>query len=227
MARVCVIEDEPIAREALSALLGRSGHEAFAPTEFEDVVGRVRDAAPDLVLLDLTLPVRDGVSVLRELRASEETAATPVICVTSRTDELDEVNAMGLGADDYVTKPFSPAVLLAHVEALLRRSCAPRAWRLTFGPIVLDVASAELSGPAGRLTLTKNELRLLALLLRNAGAVVSRQALMAELWGQDAFVDDNTLTVNVNRLRHSLAEVGAEGLLTTHRGLGYSVRGEE
>ncbi len=224
MARIMAIEDDAAAREALMALLARAGHEPLAPAGFDALASQVEAAAPDLVLLDLTLPVRDGVSILRELRASEATARVPVICVTSRTDELDEVNAMGLGADDYVTKPFSPAVLLAHVEALLRRSAtgAPAA-RLACGPISLDVASAELRGPKGSVELTKNELRLLALLIRNAGAIVSRQALMAELWGQDAFVDDNTLTVNVNRLRRSLDEVGARGLLATHRGLGYSL----
>ncbi len=223
MARVFVVEDEPTAREALKALLGRSGHEVLLPDGFGGLAGQVLAAEPDVVLLDLTLPVEDGVLVLRELRASEGGTAIPVICVTSRTGELDEVNAMGLGADDYVTKPFSPAVLLAHVEALLRRCAAPAAPSLIHGPIALDVASMRLTGPAGETELTKNELRLLALLLRNAGRVVSRQALMAELWGQDAFVDDNTLTVNVNRLRRSLADVGAEGMLTTHRGAGYSI----
>ena len=226
MARVFVIEDDAAAREALTALLARAGHAPLVPEGFRALARQVEAVSPDLVLLDLTLPVQDGVSLLRELRARDATARVPVICVTSRTDELDEVNAMGLGADDYVTKPFSPAVLLAHVEALLRRSAnaAPVA-RLVAGKVSLDVASAELTGPAGTVGLTKNELRLLALLMRNAGAIVSRQALMAELWGQDAFVDDNTLTVNVNRLRRALGEVGCEGLLATHRGLGYSLEG--
>ena len=219
--RIYVIEDDEAIRRELAELLGRNGYEAVSCDDFPRAAACALEAAPDLVLLDLTLPGTDGQLVCRELRVSSD---VPIIVLTSRTTEADEVVAMTLGADDFVPKPYSSQVLLAHIQALLRRSGAQGpAEGLTHAGVTLDLARSEASFGGTSIELTKNELRILALLMRRAGAIVSREDLMRELWASDAFVDDNTLTVNVNRLRATLAKLGVKGFLVTHRGQGYSV----
>ena len=137
---------------------------------------------------------------------------------------MDEVLAMTMGADDFITKPYSVYVLVAHIEALLRRSSQAQARpTLTHKGLTLDVEASCAKANGKTVDLTRNELRILAYLMHNAGAVVSRTALMCELWDSEAYVDDNTLTVNVNRLRQTLAKLGIENYLVTHRGQGYSV----
>ena len=178
---------------------------------------------PDLVLLDLTLPVKDGQHICHEVRRESE---VPIIVLTSRTTEIDEVMAMTLGADDFVPKPYSARVLVARINALLRRTAAAgERSTLVHKGLELDLARSMVTNTqTGTSTeLTKNELRILSLLLSRAGKIVSRSAIMQDLWDSDAFVDDNTLTVNINRLRTTLEKIGIKGYLTTHRGQGYSV----
>ena len=222
MSKIYVIEDDGAIRSELVRLLAREGYETDACADFSRASELALAAAPDLVLLDLTLPGTDGQLVCRELRAS---SSVPIVVLTSRTAEADEVVAMALGADDFVPKPYSPRVLLAHVAAILRRSGAVAARSvLEHGGVALDLSRSMASAGGGSVELTKNEMRILALLMRRAGTIVSREDLMRELWDSEAFVDDNTLTVNVNRLRAQLAKVGVEGYLVTHRGQGYAVR---
>ena len=221
MALIYVVEDdEPIRRE-LADILARAGFEVEACESFEHTSRDILAAAPDLVLLDLTLPVKDGQHICHEVRRESE---VPIIVLTSRTTEIDEVMAMTLGADDFVPKPYSARVLVARINALLRRTAAAGE-RSTLVHKELDLARAMVTNTAtGDSTeLTKNELRILSLLLGRAGKIVSRPAIMQDLWDSDAFVDDNTLTVNINRLRTTLEKIGIKGYLTTHRGQGYSV----
>ena len=193
MALIYIVEDdEPIRRE-LADILARAGFEVEACESFEHVSRDILAAAPDLVLLDLSLPVKDGQHICHEVRRESE---VPIIVLTSRTTEIDEVMAMTLGADDFVPKPYSARVLVARINALLRRT----------------TAAGERS------TLVHKGLE-----LGRAGKIVSRPAIMQDLWDSDAFVDDNTLTVNINRLRTTLEKIGIKGYLTTHRGQGYSV----
>ena len=216
MALIYVVEDdEPIRRELID-ILARAGFEIEACESFEHVSRDILAAAPDLVLLDLTLPVKDGQHICHEVRRESE---VPIIVLTSRTTEIDEVMAMTLGADDFVPKPYSARVLVARINALLRRST------LVHKGLELDLARSMVTNTlTGTSTeLTKNELRILSLLLSRAGKIVSRSAIMRDLWDSDAFVDDNTLTVNINRLRTTLEKIGIKGYLTTHRGQGYSV----
>ena len=204
-------------------MLVREGYEAEACCDFAHAAECALAAAPDLVLLDLTLPGTDGQLICRELRAGSE---VPVIVLTSRTTEADEVVSMTLGADDFVPKPYSSRVLLARIAALLRRAGAAAApvSTLEHNGLTLDLSRSEVHTHDGAaIELTKNELRILGVLMRRAGTIVSREELMRELWDSDVFVDDNTLTVNVNRLRSTLGRIGVEGYLTTHRGRGYSV----
>ena len=223
MALIYIVEDdEPIRRE-LADILARAGFEIEACESFEHVSRDILAAAPDLVLLDLTLPVKDGQHICHEVRHESE---VPIIVLTSRATEIDEVMAMTLGADDFVPKPYSARVLVARINALLHRTAAAgERSTLVHEGLELDLArSMVINMQTGASTeLTKNELRILSLLLSRAGKIVSRSAIMQDLWDSDAFVDDNTLTVNINRLRTTLEKIGIKGYLTTHRRQGYSV----
>ena len=222
MPKIYVIEDDEAIRGELLRLLEREGYETGACEDFSRASELALAAGPDLVLLELTRPGTDGQLWCRELRGA---SSVPIIVLTSRTTEADEVVAMTLGADDFVPKPYSPRVLVARIAALLRRSGGSAARSvLEHNGVTLDLSRSLASSADGSVELTKNEVRILALLMRRAGTIVSREDLMRELWNSDAFVDDNTLTVNVNRLRAQLAKVGVEGFLVTHRGQGYSVR---
>ena len=196
---IYVIEDDESVREQLALLLQRAGYEATCAERFDRLVDDVLAASPDLVLLDLGLPGTDGQMVCRELRRVSQ---VPIIVVTSRVTDLDEVMSMSLGADDFVAKPYNPSVLLAHIEACLRRAKGAGAHLsnvLECAGVSLDLARCTASYEGKSVELTKNETR-----------------------NSDAFIDDNTLTVNMNRLRKTLASIGVEGFLRTHRGLGYS-----
>lgn len=222
MPSVYVIEDDEAVRTELMRLLEREGLTASFCDDFSRAAELAHAAGPDLVLLDLTLPQTDGQLVCRQIR---ERSSVPVVVLTSRTTEVDEVMAMTLGADDFVPKPYSGRVLMAHIQACLRRANGSASVRacLKRGGVVLDLSRSQVSHAGATTDLTKNEQRILAALMRRAGTIVSRAELMQELWESDAFVDDNTLTVNVNRLRAALARVGVTEWLATHRGQGYSV----
>lgn len=223
MALIYIVEDdEPIRRELVD-ILARAGFEVEACESFEHVSRDILATAPDLVLLDLTLPVKDGQHICHEVRRESEVL---IIVLTSRTTEIDEVMALTLGADDFVPKPYSARVLVARINALLRRTAASgERSTLVHKGLELDLARSMVTNTqTGTSTeLTKNELRILSLLLSRAGKIVSRSAIMQDLWDSDAFVDDNTLTVNINRLRTTLEKIGIKGYLTTHRRQGYSV----
>ncbi len=221
MPLIYVVEDDAAIRGELIEVLERNGFDTVATTDFAQVTEDIIAAHPDLVLLDLTLPGTDGQFVCRELRAASD---VPIIVLTSRVTEIDEVMSMTMGADDFIPKPYSARVLVARIQALLRRAAGPDPKSgLEHKGLTLDLSRSVAVAAGGRVELTKNEMRILALLMRRAGTIVSREALMRELWDSDAFVDDNTLTVNINRLRATLEKIGVTGYLTTHRGRGYSV----
>lgn len=221
MARIYVIEDDKAVRGELATLLRRAGHEPVCAQRFDRLAADALDAAPDVVLLDLGLPGTDGQYVCRELRQSSN---VPIMVVTSRATDLDELMSMSLGADDFVTKPYNGQILLARIDALLRRvKGADQVGRvIEFRGLSLDLARSTASFEGSSVELTKNELRILSLLMRRKGEIVSREEIMVELWNSDAFIDDNTLTVNMNRLRKTLSTIGVNDYLVTHRGQGYS-----
>lgn len=223
MRRLLVVEDDAAIRDGIVELLCRNGYAAAAVTDFADVAGQILAAAPDLVLLDLNLPGVDGGFTCREVRAASQ---VPIIAVTSRDTDMDELVTLSAGADDFVTKPYNDQVLLARIASLLKRSYgegAAASARISVRGVTLDAARCEVTHDGRTAELTKNELRILALLMRSAGQVVSRQRIQEELWESDDFVDDNTLTVNVSHLRQTLARIGVEGFIGTRRGLGYIV----
>ena len=221
MYNICIVEDDAVIRTELKTLLEKYGYMATMPENFGNVVPYVLTQNPSLVLLDINLPVYDGYHICREIRKYSK---VPIIVVTSRNSDMDELMSMNLGADDFVTKPYNTQILLARIASLLNRTYgAEKEDRLVFGQLSLDIGKSLVSFGAGSAGLTRNELRILALLMRNKNTVSSRDDIMNELWQSDEFVDDNTLTVNINRLRKKLDEIGAEGLLKTKRGQGYSL----
>lgn len=221
MGRIFIIEDDDSLRRELVAVLELDGHEPQLCIEFSAGAQEVLAANPDAVILDLRLPDTDGLSICRGIR---EISDVPILVLTSSDEEFDEVMSMKLGADDYLAKPYRPAVLLAHLARLLQRADNSGAARIEYAGIALDVARATAAYGGNEVALSRNETCILAALIRSRGAIVSRQDLMRELWETDQFVDDNTLTVNVNRLRKALERAGSPSdVLKTHRGQGYSL----
>lgn len=221
MPKVFVVEDDERLQEELCKLLELEGFEWLVCAGFEDVAGQILAAAPDCVVMDAMIPGGDGRMVCRILRRSSD---IPVIMLTCLDSEFDQVTAMDLGADAYLTKPYRPALLMAHIRAALRRSAPDSRSVLTHRGVSLDLGSGEICCAGKCSRLTRNETRILAMLINSAGSTVTRQELMCELWESDAFVDDNTLTVNVNRLRKGLASIGApDDFIVTRRGEGYLV----
>jgi len=221
MTRIVIIEDNQTIRAELSVFLNRNGYETEAPERFDDVVTMAVAPATDLVLLDINLPVFDGFYVTREIRKQSQ---VPIIIVTSRDTEIDELVGMNLGADDFVTKPYNTQILLARIRSILRRGDpSVTGARLACGRFSLNFARSTLVVDEVEIELTRNELRILARLCERRGEIVSREDLMLALWDTDVFVDDNTLTVNINRLRGRLDEVGLTELIETRRGQGYLI----
>ena len=222
MTKILVVEDDHQIQQELVLLLQRNGFEAQALTSFESVPQQIIAAHPDLVLLDLNLPGIDGQQICREVR---QLSNVPIIVVTSRNTDLDELMVLSLGADDFNAKPYNTQILLMHITSVLRRanSDVTTGTKLSHAGVTLDSSSCKVSANQKSVELTKNELRILSLLMQNAGTVVSRQRIQEELWQSDEFVDDNTLTVNISHLRSTLASIGVEDFVMTRRGLGYVI----
>ena len=219
--KILIIEDDETICRELKSLLEKYGYTVACADDFQNVVEFVLSEAPQLVLLDINLPVYDGYHVCRELR---RVTKVPIIVVTSRDSEIDELMSMNLGADDFITKPYNTQILLARISALLNRTYnSGAAATLSFAGMTLDIGKGVLSDAAGSVELTKNELGIMRILLKNRDAITSRDEIMNELWQSDEFVDDNTLTVNINRLRKKLSEIGFSDALKTRRGQGYSL----
>lgn len=219
MAKVFIVEDDAVIRKELATLLSKYGYECVVTDVFENIVDIILASKPQMVLLDINLPYFDGYYVCRELR---RVSGVPIIVVTSRTGEMDELMSMNLGADDFITKPYNTQILLARMEAIFRRVEGSHDTQcITYKAIVLDIFQGIVSCKERETELSKNETKLLHLLIKNKNRIVSRQEMINELWQSDAFVDDNTLTVNINRLRKKLESIGAEHMLMTKRGQGY------
>ncbi len=220
MQTIMIVEDDPVIREELTFLLENENYQVLPVTDFETLLEQVRSATPDLVLLDLGLPGRDGLSLCAAIRK-----IAPIIVVTSRNSALDELQALNLGSDDYVTKPYNIPVLLARIKAVLRRNGSESA-----EPDILKAAGLTLSLTKGAVTaagqtaeLTRNELKILAHLMAHAGEIVARGDLIEALWDSQIYIDDNTLSVNVTRLRTKLEELGMPDVIKTRRGMGYQL----
>ena len=225
MGKVLIVEDDDALRRELGRLLELEGFDVVL-SDGSGEAGRIASDAieerPDCIVLDLMLPEADGHSVCRKVR---ESSSIPVIMLTASDRESDELLGFGYGADDFVTKPYSPAALIARIRALIRRSSpGSLSHSVELNGLTLDLSSGRASYEGDHVDLTRNELRILGALMRSPGAVVTRAELMSELWDSDEFVDDNTLTVNVNRLRSKLSSIGVpNGFIVTRRSMGYQV----
>lgn len=228
MKKILIVEDDREISSQLSGFLKNNGYECEVLNRFKDVEEQIIASDADMVLLDIMLPGADGGSILRKLRQKSD---IPVVMVTSKNTEMDELICMSGGADDFISKPYNPAILLLHIEAVFKRlSRAQEESTVVYENIRLDVArgSMEITGsgktPPDRtavVELTKNEMRILLYMIQNRGKIVSREELISFLWDSEEFVDDNTLTVNINRVRGKLRENGVEDLIKTKRGIGY------
>lgn len=215
--KILILEDDPTLRESLINLLNQHGYEGIAMEHFLHPMEDIQKENPDLILLDWMLPGVDGSYLLREIRKN---SSIPVIMLTSKNTTLDEVISMSYGADDYIAKPYEPQVLLLRIEAILRRTHALQS-KLTYHTLTLNLAKSTLEHGDQIISLSKNELMIFHYLLNHEGAIVAREALMTYLWDTEEFIDDNTLTVNVNRLRSKLEELGYPDCIETRRGQGY------
>lgn len=222
MYRIFIVEDDAAIAALMKQHLTAWGFDARGVEDFRAVLDEFTAFDPQLVLLDISLPFYDGYHWCREIR---KVSRVPVVFVSSAADNMNVVMAMNMGGDDFITKPFDLSVLMAKVQAMLRR--AYDFFGLT--PVLehrgaeLNTADASLTYQGTRVELTKNDYRILQTLLERKGSVVSRDTLMEKLWETDSFVDENTLTVNIARLRKKLDAVGLEGFITTKKGLGYLV----
>lgn len=217
---ILIVEDEIAIRQELKQLLENSLYQVTALTEFHDVARQVLSILPDLVLLDLNLPEESGFEVCTKIRAASE---VPVIFVTSRTDSMDELTGMLKGGDDYITKPFYPPVLLAHIAAVLKRTkkSAGEELILQHNGVELDMAKGYVRYLGQQIELSKNEMKILHYLFLNKGKIVPRMDLVEYLWDNQIFIDDNTLSVNVTRIRSKLEQLGSRDFIKTKRGMGY------
>lgn len=221
MALIFVVEDDKALRHELCKLLQAEGYDWETCEGFTDAVDQIIDADPDCVIMDAMLPGADGRMLCQSLRKQSD---APIIMLTCLDSEFDEVCALNLGADDYLTKPYRPQVLIAHIQAALRRRGISDKRMLAHAGLTLDIGNGKVTFGSSSANLTRNEASILAMLMRNPDCVISRQELMVELWESDAFIDDNTLTVNVNRLRKALSSIGAPAdYVKTKRGMGYHV----
>lgn len=253
MYKLCIVEDDSEVAFQLQHLLVSQGYQAYVVRTLHSLdaaLDEIFAQQPHLLLLDLGLPGVDGQVLCRALR---EKSSVPIIVVTSRNSQLDELMLLTMGADDFVAKPYNPQLLLARIERVLNRvytNSSGTSSILRHKSLVLNLSTCTIShhenapvtsstAPSGTsastsaantsernaecstATLTKNEMKILALLMRNAGVVVPRQRIQEELWQTDEFIDDNTLTVNISHVRQILDRIGAQGAIVTHRGIGY------
>ena len=215
--KILIIEDEIELREELKVLLDENGYEGIILESFENIKQDTLSINPDLILLDIKIPYINGQQLLKEIRKESD---VPIIMVTSKNTEMDEVLSMSYGADDYITKPYNPILLLLRIEAILKRVNKSNN-NLSYNNVKVNLLKSTLEYKDIELLLSKNEMSIFYFMLMNKGKIVSRDAIMNYLWGNDRFIDDNTLTVNINRLRKKLETIDLKGVIQTRREQGY------
>lgn len=224
MYKVLIVEDDPKICELVGRELEKWNYDVAAVKDFAGIMGEFSSFQPHLVLMDVNLPSHDGFYWCKSIR---EVSKVPVLFLSSRDSAMDIVMAVGMGGDDYITKPFSMDVLLAKISALLRRSYSYRDTEtetLEYGGAILNLQDSTLRYGGHETELTRNEFKILVLLLRSAGSIVGRERIMRELWQDESFIDDNTLTVNVNRLRKRLSDLGLDDFIRTVKNQGYEIK---
>lgn len=225
MKKILIVEDDMTICGELEELLRNNGYEVAAIRQFTDIKEQLLTALADLILLDINIPGLNGEMLLKEFRKESQ---TPVIMVTSRVSEVDEVLSMSFGADDYITKPYNPVILLLRIAAILKRT-EYNGETLSYRDLIINPSKGTLVRKAGNngipveeeLSLTKNEMLILQTLLNNRNRIVKRDELMTVLWDNDEFINDNALTVNISRLRAKLSDFGYPDAIETRKKQGY------
>ena len=219
--KIFIIEDDPLIRNELNILLQSNGYETAAPEFFSNMIGRIKAEQPHLILLDIKLPGISGFSLCTQIRTFSD---VPIIFVTSCNTDMDELNSIMLGGDAFITKPYNTAILLAKIAALLKRAYpSQQNEQLTYGGAILHLESSSLEYGGRRVDLTKNELKILYYLFKNAGKICSRGDIVEFLWDNQLYVDDNALSVNINRIREKLTGIGLKDFIKTKHRQGYTL----
>ena len=223
MAKILIVEDDRKIREELELFLNKHGFEAIGLVDFQNMIPDILAQNADLLLLDINLPMVDGEYICKELR---KVSNIPIIIVTSRNNEIDELLSLNNGADQYVTKPYNIQILLAKINALLKRSQNKdtNQNKIDCKEFILNVSKSMIEAENKQIELTKNESKILYYLVQKRGQIVSREEIMSYLWDSESFIDDNTLTVNMKRLRNKLQEIGKADMIETKRGQGYLLK---
>lgn len=219
MYSILIVEDDVKLRNELAIFFRNSGYDVKEIENFDDTVNSIIEAKCDLILLDINLPNLNGEIICKTVRKDIN---TPIIIVTSRNTELDELLSINYGADDFITKPYNTQILLARVERLLKRTNTTDE-KISYKEMTIDISKSVIIKDNNEIDLSKNELKIFVYLLKNKNKIVSRDDLMNYLWNTSEFIDDNTLTVNINRLRNKLLSLGYEDLIVTKRGQGYII----
>lgn len=218
MKKILIIEDDESVRSELKTLLSNAGYQVILSEDYQNMLDFIIKTKPDLVLLDINIPYMNGEVLLKNLR---RVSNIPVIMVTSKNTEIDEVLSMSYGADDYITKPYNPTILLLRIGAVLKRSEKVLADTLSYHDLVIDVKKGIVKNGEEEIILTKNEMIIFLYLYERMGSIVLRDELMTELWNNDEYINDNALTVNISRLRSKLRELGLDEAILTRKGQGY------
>lgn len=220
-AKIVLVEDNEKIQKELCEFLKRYDYETKALNNFENIVEDILTEGADLVLLDINLPVYDGYYICRAVREKSE---VPIIVVTSRDSEMDELMSMNLGADDFIAKPYNTQILVARISSLLKRTKYTKEdWQIAHKGLTVNLSNSTAYCGENQIELSKNEVKILSVLIKHKDEIVARDDLMEELWQSNEFVDDNTLTVNINRLRKKLDFIGIADYIVTKRGQGYLV----
>ena len=220
MPKIIIVEDAITIREELKTFLTKYGYEVLAPSTFRNILQYIEKEQANLILLDINLPVFDGYHICREIRKKSD---VPIIIVTSRDTEMDELMSMNIGADDFITKPYNTQILLARISSILKRSSGGNIKQdiLDYKELLLNLSNSSITYKENTIDITKNELKILSCLIKNKGNIVSRDDLMEFMWTSYIFVDDSNLSVNITRLRKKLEGVGMKNNIETRRSLGY------
>ena len=223
MSKILIVEDDEKLRNELKIFLNNNGFETWCLEQFESPIENILRENGDLILLDINLPNSDGEYICKEIR---KVSNVPIIMVTSRDNEMDELISLNYGADQYVTKPFNIQILLAKITGLLKRNqnADKSQEKIKCNGFILNVSKSMIETENKKIELTKNELKILHYLVLNQGKIVTREEIMNYLWESENFIDDNTLTVNMTRLRGKLEELGIKDSIETKRGQGYILK---
>ena len=222
MFTIMIVDDNEQLQNEIGNLLIANRYSILKPTDFNKISQTVKDSSPDLILLDINLPNNDGFKICTEIRSFSN---IPIIFITSRNTNIDELMSITLGGDDFITKPYNTQILLARINALLKRAYPNNSNMdvIEYNGLTLNILSSTIEHDQKNIELTKNELKILYYLLINKGKIVSRVDIMEYLWDSSMFVNDNTLTVNITRIRNKIEEIGLKDFIKTKRGQGYII----